>query len=35
MPNHFHAILEPAQGVSLGETVKKWKGGSAREINLA
>ncbi len=35
MPNHFHALVEPAQGVILGDVVKKWKGGSAREINLA
>jgi len=35
MPNHFHALVEPAQGVTLGDIVKQWKGGSAREINLA
>ncbi len=35
MPNHFHALVEPAQGITLGDIVKKWKGGSAREINLA
>jgi hypothetical protein len=35
MPNHFHALIEPAQGVILGDILKKWKGGSAREINLS
>ena len=35
MPNHFHALIEPAQGVILGDILKNWKGGSAREINLA
>ncbi len=35
MPNHFHTLIEPGQGTTLGEIIKKWKGGSAREINLA
>jgi putative transposase len=35
MPNHFHALLEPAKGVALGDMVQRWKGGSAREINRA
>ncbi len=35
MPNHFHALVEPAEGVALGDIVQRWKGGSAREINLA
>ena len=35
MPNHFHALVEPAEGVVLGDIVQRWKGGSAREINLA
>ena len=34
MPNHFHALVEPCQGTTLGAIVKSWKGGSAREINL-
>ncbi len=35
MPNHFHAIVEPVEGMELGDIVQRWKGGSAREINLA
>lgn len=35
MPNHFHALVEPAEGVALGDIVQRWKGGSARAINLA
>ncbi|MDI1314132.1 transposase [Prosthecobacter sp.] len=35
MPNHFHAIVEPAEGRELGDIMQRWKGGSAREINLA
>ncbi len=35
MPNHFHALVEPADGVALGDIIHRWKGGSAREINLA
>ena len=34
MPNHFHVLVEPAKGTTLGDIVKSWKGGSAREINL-
>ena len=34
MPNHFHALVSPLEGISLGSITKKWKGGSAREINL-
>lgn len=34
MPNHLHALVEPAKGTLLGDIVKSWKGGSAREINL-
>jgi REP element-mobilizing transposase RayT len=34
MPNHFHALIEPVKGTLLGEIVKSWKGGSAREINV-
>jgi len=34
MPNHFHALVEPAEGSDLGDIVQRWKGGSAREINL-
>lgn len=33
MPNHVHAVVEPARGSSLGEIVKHWKGGSAFLIN--
>lgn len=33
MPNHFHALIEPMPGVTLGSIIKKWKGGSAFEIN--
>ncbi len=35
MPNHFHALVEPVEGRDLGSIVQRWKGGSAREINLA
>ena len=35
MPNHFHALVEPQEGTVLGEIIQRWKGGSAREINLA
>ena len=35
MPNHFHAIVEPIEEAVLGEIIQRWKGGSAREINLA
>ena len=35
MPNHFHALLATRAGTSLGEVLKQWKGGSAREINRA
>jgi REP element-mobilizing transposase RayT len=33
MPNHLHALVTPAKGVSLGRIIQSWKGGSAREIN--
>lgn len=35
MPNHFHALVEPMDGVTLGDILQRWKGGSAREINRA
>ena len=35
MPNHVHAIVEPANGTLLGEIVRHWKGGSAFDINRA
>jgi putative transposase len=35
MPNHIHAIVEPVEGMTLGEILKSWKGGSGREINVA
>ena len=34
MPNHMHALVSPKAGVSLGEIIQQWKGGSAREINI-
>lgn len=33
MPNHLHALVRPAEKVTLGEIVRHWKGGSAFEIN--
>jgi putative transposase len=33
MPNHFHVVIEPNQGSSLGEIIQHWKGGSAFLIN--
>ena len=33
MPNHFHALIEPNEGVTLGEIVRHWKGGSSYDIN--
>ncbi len=35
MPNHIHALVEPAPKSLLGDILKHWKGGSARDINLA
>ncbi len=35
MPNHIHALVEPAPKAMLGDILQHWKGGSAREINLA
>ena len=35
MPNHLHALVHPAEKVTLGEIVRHWKGGSAYEINRA
>ena len=35
MPNHLHALVQPAEGKELGGIVQRWKSGSAREINLA
>ena len=35
MPNHVHALVEPAEGTALGEIVRHWKGGSAFDINRA
>ena len=34
MPNHIHALIEPDKETTLGEILKSWKGGSAREINV-
>lgn len=34
MPNHFHALVSPVEGVMLGSITKQWKGASARFINL-
>lgn len=33
MPNHFHVLVEPMEKHTLGDIVKRWKGGSARRIN--
>jgi putative transposase len=33
MPNHLHALIEPAKEVTLGEILRHWKGGSAHDIN--
>jgi hypothetical protein len=33
MPNHLHAVVEPAAGTVLGEILRHWKGGSAHDIN--
>ncbi len=33
MPNHFHAVVEPAENVTLGEIVRHWKGGGGFDIN--
>lgn len=33
MPNHFHALVEPMDGNTLGQVLKTWKGSSARKIN--
>ncbi|TLD69050.1 hypothetical protein FEM03_19470 [Phragmitibacter flavus] len=33
MPNHFHAVVEPAKGSMLGGMVQHWKGGSSFAIN--
>ncbi|WP_395739432.1 transposase [Prosthecobacter sp.] len=35
MPNHLHALVQPAKGRQLGGIVQRWKGASAREINKA
>ena len=35
MPNHLHALVRPAERVTLGEIVRHWKGGSAHDINGA
>ncbi len=33
MPNHFHALVEPMERITLGQVMKAWKGASARQIN--
>lgn len=33
MPNHLHGLVTPAKGSVLGEILRHWKGGSARDIN--
>ncbi len=35
MPNHVHALLTPNVDVSLAEVLKRVKGASSREVNLA
>lgn len=34
MPNHFHALVTPRSGFTLGKISGGWKGSSARGINL-
>ena len=34
MPNHFHALVTPLAGWTLGRVVKGWKGATSRAINL-
>lgn len=34
MPNHVHALITPAEGALLGDIVRRWKGPTARAINL-
>lgn len=34
MPNHAHALIAPHTGVFLGDIVRRWKGPTARRINL-
>ncbi len=34
MPNHFHGLVSPNNGVSLSKIMQGWKGASARAINL-
>lgn len=33
MPNHLHALVEPADKITLGEILRHWKGGSSHDIN--
>jgi REP element-mobilizing transposase RayT len=33
MPNHVHAVIEQAQGHSLGRVVHSWESFTAHEIN--
>ncbi len=35
MPNHLHALVEPLEKHTLGSILQRWKGASARMINLA
>ncbi len=35
MPNHVHILFQLAPGISLEQTIKAWKGASARSINQA
>lgn len=34
MPNHAHALIAPHANVFLGDIVRRWKGPTARRINL-
>jgi len=34
MPNHVHALVHPASGVSLAEIVRTWKSKSSRAANF-
>lgn len=33
MPNHVHALVTPAAGLTLGEVLQRLKGTSSREVN--
>lgn len=35
MPNHLHALVEPAKHNTLGEIIRHCKGGGVHDINQA